>query len=309
MSCILFSRSSYETLIDNSDVAKNTLQQFEGRVGTDGKFSMSWAEWLFNLNVAAYRERYFNVPNSNIEEAATKPEIGYEFGNIEDWNDPKVISDLFGCIAYQCSEFNEHHPNHASVEMLAEIRDAIKARMASPAYVAKADQAQEQQRAQRQIEVARIAERLRAKYPRAKVGHAAVNLRAELKDIFPGVKFKVRSYGGGGGNSVSVSYSDGPPLVDVEAIANQYVGGDFDSAFGEAFEIVCGRARYVHVEREYSAGAMQIAVDANADRWGRDNAFEVKTSHNGHGYVDYDRNRELQRRELFDMLRATDFRS
>lgn len=53
-------------------------------------------------------------------------------------------------------------------------------------------------------------------------------VRKALKDAFPGVKFSVRSSVYSGGASIDVGWTDGPTSKEVEAVAKQYQGGDFD---------------------------------------------------------------------------------
>lgn len=111
---------------------------------------------------------------------------------------------------------------------------------------------------------------LRALYPWAagrdgfKTGsaRAAANLRQELKNAFPGVKFKVTSESFSMGDAVNVKWSAGPCSADVRSIADKYIDGHFDgmqdmyendnSAYGRAVEIVLGRAKYVSCDRSDS---------------------------------------------------------
>lgn len=53
-------------------------------------------------------------------------------------------------------------------------------------------------------------------------------LREALKKAFPAVKFSVRSDKYAGGASIDVYWTDGPTAEEVEAIAKQYEGADFD---------------------------------------------------------------------------------
>lgn len=57
---------------------------------------------------------------------------------------------------------------------------------------------------------------------------AAKNMRAELRAAFPRVKFAVRSKRFAGGDSINVSWTDGPPSAQVDAIVDKYADGDFD---------------------------------------------------------------------------------
>lgn len=53
-------------------------------------------------------------------------------------------------------------------------------------------------------------------------------VRQALKAAFPGVKFSVRSSVYSGGASIDVRWTDGPLRKEVEPIAKQYQGSDFD---------------------------------------------------------------------------------
>src|SRR5688572_13905549 len=53
-------------------------------------------------------------------------------------------------------------------------------------------------------------------------------VRVALKAAFPGVRFSVRSDNYAGGASMRVRWFDGPAAPQVEAVAKDYQGGDFD---------------------------------------------------------------------------------
>ncbi len=53
-------------------------------------------------------------------------------------------------------------------------------------------------------------------------------IRKALKAAFPGAKFSVRTSTYSGGASAQVTYTDGPALEDVNAIAKPFAGGSFD---------------------------------------------------------------------------------
>jgi len=60
-------------------------------------------------------------------------------------------------------------------------------------------------------------------------GLTAKAIRAELKKAFPSIKFSVTSENYSMGDAVRISYTNGVPTKDVEAITNKYQYGDFDS--------------------------------------------------------------------------------
>jgi len=60
------------------------------------------------------------------------------------------------------------------------------------------------------------------------VAETAKCLRIGLKKHFPGIKFSVRSKSYAGGASISVSWVDGPTTKQVDRIAGNYSGANFD---------------------------------------------------------------------------------
>jgi hypothetical protein len=109
---------------------------------------------------------------------------------------------------------------------------------------------------------------LKAKYPWAKQdgsGHAraAFNIKKELQNAFPGVKFSVKSSSFAGGNSVDVHWENGPTSAEVDAIISKYEQGSFNgmtdcyeydhSGYADAVEIWLGSTKYAHSHRKVSA--------------------------------------------------------
>ena len=103
---------------------------------------------------------------------------------------------------------------------------------------------------------------LPAKYSHLIVGqyrvNGAKNIRIELKRAFPGVKFSVTSDSFSMGNSIDVSWTDGPTTKAVDAIINKYRQGSFDGMTDcynyeeNLFSDVFGGAKYVHSSRRCS---------------------------------------------------------
>lgn len=87
---------------------------------------------------------------------------------------------------------------------------------------------------------------------------AAKNIRIELKRAFPRVKFSVRSSSYSGGNSIDISWTDGPTSQQVEAITGKYQSGKFDGMTDcydyrdTPFTAVFGDSKYVFARRDYS---------------------------------------------------------
>ena len=95
---------------------------------------------------------------------------------------------------------------------------------------------------------------------------AAKNIRAELKRAFPGVKFKVTSDSFSMGNSISIRWTDGPTVAQVEAISDKYQSGNFNgmediyeyqpSIFRELF----GQSKYISCRQEYSDAFIELVI-------------------------------------------------
>ncbi len=121
--------------------------------------------------------------------------------------------------------------------------------------------------AAKQTELQRATDALRTQHPElvtpaetkgGALGAAAKNLRTQLRKAFPGVKFSVTTDRFSGGDSLRVSWVDGPAVDRVESLACQYKAGSFDgyddlytyqrTAWTEAF----GDAKYVSCSRDYS---------------------------------------------------------
>lgn len=110
---------------------------------------------------------------------------------------------------------------------------------------------------------------------------AAANIKRELTRVFPGQKFSVKSEVFAGGDSVDVSWEDGPTWEEVEKIINKYQSGDFDGMTDcynyrgkSAFRETHGDAKYVHANRrvsteKYLETAKEMGYPhVTADKWG-----------------------------------------
>jgi hypothetical protein len=103
---------------------------------------------------------------------------------------------------------------------------------------------------------------------------AAKNMRIELARAFPGVKFSVKSRRFSGGDSIDVSWTDGPTGDQVDAIIDRYSAGSFDgmqdlytyerSAWTDAF----GDAKYVNSRRDASDKAVASAIRTVCAKYG-----------------------------------------
>lgn len=119
---------------------------------------------------------------------------------------------------------------------------------------------------------------------------AAKNIRKELAEAFPGVKFSVRCSRFSGGNSIDVSWTDGPTSNRVEAIIGKYKDGDFDGMtdsynyLRDDWTAKYGGAKYVHTRREHSDKMVSLAIDHLGAEYGRDRLPTVEDYRSGKAY-------------------------
>ena len=92
---------------------------------------------------------------------------------------------------------------------------------------------------------------------------AAANIRAEVKRVFPKVKFSVRVPHHG---SISVKWTDGPTIAEVDALVGKYNGGHFDGMQDlHTFEktpwiTLFGGTNYLHTSRDQSPALIDRAI-------------------------------------------------
>lgn len=119
---------------------------------------------------------------------------------------------------------------------------------------------------------------------------AARNIRIELKRAFPGVKFSVTSEAYSMGNSIDISWTDGPTTKQVEAISNKYESGNFDGMTdcynyeGSPFKDVFGESKYIHESRQFSEKLFNKAVLKIADEYGIRDIPDWEEYQNGRCY-------------------------
>ena len=127
---------------------------------------------------------------------------------------------------------------------------------------------------------------------------AAKNIRVELKRAFPGIAFSVRTSKYAGGNSVDISWTDGPTTAQTEKITNKYAGGHFDGMTdsydykSSPWTEVFGEAKYVHCQRHYSdqtvlaiarlvrsrLGGIEETPEQIAALWKNGQCYQIKQS-------------------------------
>ena len=110
---------------------------------------------------------------------------------------------------------------------------------------------------------------------------AAKNIRAELREAFPAVKFRVRSSRFSGGDSIDIYWTDGPTTESVNQIVDKYKAGDFDGmtdcydykrSAERGFNDNHGSAKYIHACRDYSDASIVNAITVLAVKYGSENA-------------------------------------
>lgn len=101
---------------------------------------------------------------------------------------------------------------------------------------------------------------------------AAKAIREELKEAFPGVKFKVTSENYSGGDSVRGSWIDGPTERQVREITDKYQYGKFDG-MTDMYEYTNTRsdipqAKYISFGREYSEELVNALLNEAEEKFG-----------------------------------------
>jgi hypothetical protein len=129
---------------------------------------------------------------------------------------------------------------------------------------------------------------------------AAAAIKAELKKQFPAIKFSVKSSGFSMGDDVNISYTDGVPTKEIEAITNKYQQGSFDG-MEDIYNYDNSRddipqSKYVFVDREISVEAAIKACEVANKKYGNRFKIETRTGYKGAIYwtsepSDWDNNR------------------
>ncbi len=123
-----------------------------------------------------------------------------------------------------------------------------------------------------------LASNLRASHPYLVPGTgyvtAAKNIRIELRRAFPSITFRVNSKSYSGGNSIRVTWVDGPTTEQVESINNKYSGGSFDGMTDsytysyDAWIDAFGDAKYIFANRDYSDRVLDSVIGRIARDYG-----------------------------------------
>lgn len=126
-------------------------------------------------------------------------------------------------------------------------------------------------------------------------GHvlAAKNIKKELAQLWPAVKFSVRSKSYSGGNNISVHWTDGPTSKQVDAILNKYEGGSFDgsqdlyASCRTPWTEVFGDSKYIHGSRTNTKAFIIMAIAAS--QYAGDDRIKVLGSDDS-AYIECDDN-------------------
>ena len=105
---------------------------------------------------------------------------------------------------------------------------------------------------------------------------AAAILRAELKKTYPRIKFKVTSQSYTGGNSLDVSWINGPTDDAVQSIADKYQYGKFDSmtdCYNYNSEFSGVGVKYVFAQRTVTDDIKNQIENTILENYGIDKCF------------------------------------
>lgn len=108
--------------------------------------------------------------------------------------------------------------------------------------------------------------------PLSTVAQCAAFIRLELKSKFPDIKFRVQSESYSGGDSVRVSYNNGVPTKEIEAVVNKYQYGHFDG-MNDIYEYSNSnddipQTKYLFVNREVSEENKEKIKQQLMQDWG-----------------------------------------
>ena len=111
---------------------------------------------------------------------------------------------------------------------------------------------------------------------------ASKAIKAELKSTFPTTKFSVTSESFAGGNSVRISWTDGPQEKDVKSITDKYQYGSFNG-MEDIYEYNnknedLPQAKYVQVSRHISAQNEAKAIDQINEDFGLNIQYIIEKS-------------------------------
>jgi len=115
-------------------------------------------------------------------------------------------------------------------------------------------------------------------------------IRKALKESFPAYKFSVRLERYAGGSSITVSWTDGPTVNQVEQVAGVFEGSYFDGMIdykGSRYHKLDGErvhfgSDYIHCYRSHTDGAICSAIIKAAMEYGTKNLPTVEDFKQGY---------------------------
>ena len=116
---------------------------------------------------------------------------------------------------------------------------------------------------------------------------AAKNIRIELKRAFPGIKFSVKSKSYSGGDSITVTWIDGPTSAEVGEITCKYQAGSLDGMTDcynyehSMWKVSFGDAKYIFTDRDYSDDFLTEIIKNIACKWHDGELPTVNDFHKG----------------------------
>jgi hypothetical protein len=169
-------------------------------------------------------------------------------------------------------------PTDKALEEYKEAKKTPEEREAEQAKKAQREAARQKQAEEREAaNLAReaLAEKLKQKYHFLRqadgvtsgVNLASANIRTLLSRLWPATSFSVRLEKFSGGNSIDVSWTDGPTDKQVSAYTENFQSGGFDSMTDSSYSVdnawhIFGSTKYMHTNRSISAEAMAAILPA-----------------------------------------------
>jgi len=91
---------------------------------------------------------------------------------------------------------------------------------------------------------------------------AATNIRAELRAMFPGVKFGVRSSRFSMGDSIHIDWIDGPTSSEVRSLVAKYQAGSFDGS-SDSYDYEINEFKKTHGSTKFIITERSCSISSN----------------------------------------------
>ena len=124
---------------------------------------------------------------------------------------------------------------------------------------------------------------LKANPVKSCAANCASAIREELKKVFPNVKFSVKSSNFAGGDSVNITWTNGPTYKEVNEITNKYQSGRFD-CMTDMYEYSNScedlpQSKYVQTRREISEDVNSVVFEALKEVFAEDTPSDELKRH------------------------------